>query len=148
MFVKTTNGQPSKYPYTLGELRRENAHTSFPKVIPEVTLSQYGVYRVEPAQAPYFDNKTHRIADSVESIDGLWTQRWAVTRLPEDRASANVRKHRDNLLSKTDWVVIMHTEQGASIPAVWETYRQALRDITDHENFPNLDDADWPAKPS
>jgi len=27
------------------------------------------------------------------------------------------------------------------------TYRQALRDITSHDNFPNLSDADWPTKP-
>lgn len=26
-------------------------------------------------------------------------------------------------------------------------YRQALRDITDHANFPNLSDSDWPTKP-
>lgn len=26
-------------------------------------------------------------------------------------------------------------------------YRQALRDITDHVNFPYLNDADWPVKP-
>ena len=27
------------------------------------------------------------------------------------------------------------------------TYRQALRDITAHADFPNLDDDDWPTKP-
>jgi hypothetical protein len=27
------------------------------------------------------------------------------------------------------------------------TYRQALRDITGHANFPYLEDADWPVKP-
>jgi len=27
------------------------------------------------------------------------------------------------------------------------TYRQALRDITDHSNWPNLQEADWPVKP-
>ena len=27
------------------------------------------------------------------------------------------------------------------------TYRQALRDITTHENWPNLEDADWPTEP-
>jgi len=26
-------------------------------------------------------------------------------------------------------------------------YRQALRDITDHANFPNLQDTDWPETP-
>jgi len=27
-------------------------------------------------------------------------------------------------------------------------YRQALRDITSHANWPHLEDADWPTKPS
>jgi hypothetical protein len=27
-------------------------------------------------------------------------------------------------------------------------YRQALRDITDHVNFPYLADEDWPVKPA
>ena len=38
----------------------------------------------------------------------------------------------------------------------WKTYRQALRDITTHSNWPNLKspdpsgagDNDWPVKPS
>jgi hypothetical protein len=27
------------------------------------------------------------------------------------------------------------------------SYRQALRDITNHANWPNLNDEDWPTKP-
>jgi len=27
------------------------------------------------------------------------------------------------------------------------TYRQALRDITTHSNWPNLEEGDWPTKP-
>jgi hypothetical protein len=27
------------------------------------------------------------------------------------------------------------------------TYRQALRDLPSHTNWPNLADADWPTKP-
>jgi hypothetical protein len=30
---------------------------------------------------------------------------------------------------------------------VWVDYRQALRDITNHVNFPYLADEDWPVKP-
>jgi hypothetical protein len=32
--------------------------------------------------------------------------------------------------------------------AAMTSYRQALRDITSHANWPNLTDADWPTKPS
>lgn len=61
-------------------------------------------------------------------------------------AAAN-RTLRDQKLSETDWVVVMHTEKGTNIPLEWETYRQGLRDITSHENWPELSEADWPVKP-
>lgn len=60
---------------------------------------------------------------------------------------AKMRAKRDSLLAATDWVVIMHTEKGTNIPADMELYRQALRDITTHANWPNLSDSDWPTKP-
>jgi hypothetical protein len=147
MFVKITNGVASKYPYTLRELRLENPGTSFPEVIPEGTLESYGVHRVEPTAAPKFDNKTHTLTDTVENVDGVWRQRWVENRLPEDRASTNVRRHRDQLLQDSDWVVVFHTEKGTNIPLEWQVYRQALRDITDHVNFPHLQGTDWPVKP-
>lgn len=51
------------------------------------------------------------------------------------------------LLAETDWYVIRATETATEVPADIVTYRQALRDITTHVNWPNLDDADWPVKP-
>ncbi len=53
------------------------------------------------------------------------------------------RNMRDNLISKTDWWassdLTMTDEQTA--------YRQALRDITTHSNWPHLEDSDWPTAP-
>lgn len=54
---------------------------------------------------------------------------------------------RAELLAETDWYVIRATETATEVPADIVTYRQALRDITTHINWPNLDDADWPVKP-
>ena len=51
------------------------------------------------------------------------------------------------LLAETDWYVIRATETATEVPADIVTYRQALRDITTHVNWPYLDDADWPVKP-
>lgn len=60
-------------------------------------------------------------------------------------AATSVRAQRDKLLAETDWIVIMHTEKGTNIPAVWEIYRQSLRDITSQPGFPH--DVTWPEKP-
>lgn len=53
------------------------------------------------------------------------------------------RNKRDALIAATDWWassdLTMTDEQTA--------YRQALRDITAHANWPTLEDADWPVAP-
>lgn len=59
----------------------------------------------------------------------------------------HVRQKRDGLLAETDWVVTKALEAEEAVPEGWVTYRQALRDITAHENFPDLAEDDWPTKP-
>ena len=58
-----------------------------------------------------------------------------------------IREQRNHKLDETDWIVIKAYETGTNIPAEWEIYRQSLRDITDHESFPNITDEDWPVTP-
>ncbi len=54
-----------------------------------------------------------------------------------------VREERNTLLAETDWWAVSdRTMTQAEID-----YRQALRDITTHANWPNLNDDDWPTKP-
>jgi hypothetical protein len=48
-----------------------------------------------------------------------------------DRAMADLRQKRDNLLKASDWEVIMAKEKGTTLSAGFKTYRQDLRDITD-----------------
>ena len=59
------------------------------------------------------------------------------------KAGEAVRTKRDGLIAKTDYFALTDVTMDAAMT----TYRQALRDITNHANFPNLDDADWPTKP-
>jgi hypothetical protein len=63
------------------------------------------------------------------------------------KAAASVRATRDAKLAETDWMVIKSSETGVALATEWATYRQALRDITTHSNFPNLTETDWPTKP-
>ena len=57
-------------------------------------------------------------------------------------ATAN-RIKRYGLLADTDWMALSDVTMSAEMT----TYRQALRDITSHANWPHLDEADWPTKP-
>ena len=63
-----------------------------------------------------------------------------------DRAMADLRSKRDRLLASCDWV--MMSDSPIADKTAWETYRQALRDITN--NLTNVDDVNnvtWPTKP-
>lgn len=53
------------------------------------------------------------------------------------------RNLRETLLAETDWWAMSDRTMTAEQTA----YRQALRDITTHANWPNLADSDWPTKP-
>jgi len=144
MHLKLTNGTPAKY--TLGQLRRDNPQTSFPKLIPDDLLASYDVYPYTRPAVPDYESLSHRLTDGAfEQVNGAWSLPYVVEQLPQDQAERNIRSRRDSLLQQTDWVVIMHTEKGTNIPLQWEVYRQALRDITAQAGFPYS--VEWPTKP-
>ena len=150
MHVKLTNGQPEKY--SIGQLRRDNPRVSFPRIIPDATLAEYGVYHLKPVDRPLVDYTKNTIEGAPAQINGIWTQVWEITDATAGEIEArtqekaqSVRIQRDALLASTDWLVIKAQEIGASITTEWATYRQALRDITAQEGFPHS--VNWPAKP-
>ena len=62
--------------------------------------------------------------------------------LDANTATSN-RSTRDSKLADTDW----HGMSDVTMSSDMTTYRQALRDLPTHSNWPNLEDADWPTKP-
>ena len=66
-----------------------------------------------------------------------------------DRAMADLRSKRDNLLKASDWEVIMAKEKGTTLSAGFKTYRQDLRDITDGlTTVEDVNNLDYPNKPN
>lgn len=57
------------------------------------------------------------------------------------------RTKRNQLLADSDWTQMNDSPLTDEAKASWATYRTALRDITTHDNWPYLQDADWPTKP-
>ena len=103
--------------------------------------------------------------DGIEQIEGKWYTKYILgpvftdstvdgvtTTAAEAEASyktakdaeqaANVRRSRNDLLTKCDWTQI--ADSTADKP-VWATYRQALRDVTAQEGFPW--NVTWPEQP-
>ena len=164
LLVKTSNGQVEQFPYTLGDLRRDNPQTSFPKKIGDAILASYGIFHVMPdpqpehdpmAQTVVRDAEPHREtrikqADDLEPADvavgetyetGRWVIGYTAENKPQDQAEDAVRNKRDQLLKETDWMALSDVTMSSEMTS----YRQALRDITDQTGFPYS--VIWPTKP-
>ena len=154
---------------TKEELIALNANTSFPKVWDDAIYEFLGVDVVFEAPKPLASGAYIIVVrNGVEqNAKDQWVQAWVeqdmfadttvddVTttkaeheaayqaRLDAD-AAKSVRSQRDRLLVETDWMGLSDVTMSSD----WATYRQALRDITAHSNFPhNLTEDDWPEKP-
>jgi hypothetical protein len=135
LYVKVTNGS-IQYPYTIGQLRKDNPNTSFPAYISADTLAKYGVYAIQEVPAPEVDPLTQRHEQTTPVlVDGKWTQTWRVVQLPQDQAVVNVRAKRNQLLADSDWTQLADSTVNK---AAWATYRQALRDLPQASGFPNV----------
>ena len=169
MHVKLTNGQPDQFPYTVGQFRRDNPNTSFPRQIPNTILRRYAVYEVTELEKPSHDPLVQTLvvgtptrevirmkteADCTDPDTGEvdtdqvgqplygneWEVAYTVQNMEQSVAEANVRAKRDGLLSETDWMALSDVTMSDSITA----YRQALRDIPSQSGFPF--NVTWPTK--
>jgi hypothetical protein len=143
MYIKLTNGQPEIY--TIGQLRRDNPNTSFPKNPSDKLLAKWGLYPYTRTERPVNnDPLTTKIVDGSfeQDSDGNWVLPYVVEQLPQEEAERRVRSTRNGLLKESDWtqVVDVPVDQTA-----WAAYRQQLRDITDQAGFPYS--VTWPTQP-
>ena len=65
-----------------------------------------------------------------------------------DRLAAEHRETRNQLLADSDWTQFNDSPLNNDTKVLWATYRSSLRSLPEHENWPSLEDADWPTKPS
>ena len=151
---------------TQGELRRDNPNMSMPRVWGD---NVHDALNVDPVKitpqpttgiGPY--QKVQR--NGVEQdANNNWVQAWQIVDMFSDdaelgtkaeqeaayqqeldnNAATRNRIKRDQLIAETDWWAMSDRTMTAEQTA----YRQALRDITSHANWPHLEDADWPTKP-
>ena len=152
---------------TQGEVRRMHSNTSLPRVWDADTCAFLGIDPVLAAPKPELTGYTQAVRNgATQDANGNWVTAWSVVdmfadttedgvtttkaehetayqaRLDAD-AAKSVRTQRDAKLAETDWTGMSDVTMAADMA----TYRQALRDITAHSDFPNLEDSDWPTKP-
>ena len=152
---------------TQGEVRRMHSNTSLPRVWDANVCSALGIDPVLAAPKPEVTGYTQAIRNgATQDAKGNWVTAWSVVDMFADttedgvtttkaeheaayqadlnaKAAESVRTQRDAKLAETDWTALTDVTMAAEMA----TYRQALRDITDHTNFPYLIDEDWPVAP-
>ncbi len=154
MYVFAPNQTAETFPYTIGNLRRDNPNTSFPRNPSDALLAEWNVFPVVKQDPPSFDLATQGINQVNPTLaSGKWVQTWEITSASSkeiaERATAKeveVRELRDQLIAETDWVIIKAKETSTNVAAAMKTYRQALRDLPSAEGFPYT--MTWPTKPS
>lgn len=147
MFAKLNNGQLEKYPYSLGQLRKDHRNVSFPKVPSDQDLARFGVVRVTTSPQPAYDH-TKNLSLTAEEVNGQWVEKWVATDASQEEITErvegqarNIRIERNQLLSESDWTQVADAPVDQT---AWAAYRRALRDITEQAGFPF--NVAWPSK--
>ena len=153
---------------TQGEVRRMHSNTSLPRVWDADVCEFLGIDPVLAAPKPEPSAAYKQVGrnGAVQDANGNWVEAYIETDMFADttedgvtttkaeheaayqadldaKAAASVRTQRDAKLAETDWTGMSDVTMTAEMAA----YRQALRDITTHANFPYLQDSDWPETP-
>jgi hypothetical protein len=189
MYAKINGGTVTKFPYTFGDLRKDNPNVSFPKNITQSVMQKFGMVGVlegsKPTPTAYqtvqrnalptrpvigqYTEEDAPMPDMVgdDIIAGYWMIDYTAVEMFADttdeegvtttkaqheanyqvaldlKTSKANRSLRNSLISETDFYALTDVVMNADVTV----YRQALRDITSHVNWPNLNEADWPVKP-
>ena len=150
-----------------GQWRADFAHMSLPRVWKAATLDAMNLDPVLASPAATTSTYQISVRDGVEQdANGNWVEKYVARDMFADTTEDGVtttkaehetayqatldantatsnRSTRDAKLAETDWTGMSDVTMSSDMT----TYRQALRDLPTHSNWPNLEDADWPTKP-
>jgi hypothetical protein len=122
MYVLAVNGSIHRYPYSIAELKRTNAGTSFPAVPSNATLAEWNVYPVTDKPAPAYNPVTQNCVQINPTLqNGEWEMAWQVTSATAAeiaariRANANYPAFWDALVASTVYASI-RAQSMASLP--------------------------------
>jgi len=147
---------------TMGEHRELFSNVSFPatgpssdwmsenSVMPLIRYHSYNILTEKLVDVnPYIESGVVYLT----KVEALTDSEKTAAQTARDNATAEQnRAERNRRLAETDWMA----NSDVTMSDNWKTYRQALRDLPTHSNWPNLKapnmdgsgDNDWPVKPS
>ena len=153
---------------TWSQIKADYPNTSFPTE-PNITLiNDFGFEEVIfPNKPTASSNLKIIVEDGVKKEADGWTLKYkeidkhsdskdlngnVITKASQDEKflkkvdenqQERIRNIRNNLLAETDFYALSDVTMSDDM----KTYRQALRDISKHSNWPNITESDWPTKP-
>tara|TARA_B100001063_G_C16603282_1_gene471919 strand:- start:263 stop:760 length:498 start_codon:yes stop_codon:yes gene_type:complete len=152
---------------TQGQWRAANPNMSLPKVWNSNVLDALNIDAVLRSPAATTTAYQTSARDGVEqNSNGDWVEKYVARDMFADTTEDGVtttkaeheaayqatldastaeghRNTRASLLAETDFYALSDVTMTDAMTA----YRQALRDLPSHSNWPDLEDSDWPTKP-
>lgn len=153
-------------------LKRAFPNVSFPKIITQDAVADIGVDLIHKETRPATtSDQVSRQGAPIQKDDGLWYESWIVEDIYteytdadgvvhtvanqkaeaqaeiDERTAEDNRTTRKKLLADSDWTQMNDSPLTNEVKTAWATYRQELRDLSDLDAWPNLDDVDWPVAP-
>jgi hypothetical protein len=149
---------------TQGEWRKLNPNVSLPRVWNQNVFDTLDIDPVLAGAKPTEVGTYQTVVRDgvVQDANDNWVENWVVRDMFQDdedgtkaekeaayqaeldeREATSNRSYRNTLLEETDWTALSDVTMSTEMA----TYRQALRDITTHANWPNIQPDDWPTKP-
>ena len=153
MFVLAPNQTVETFPYSIGDLRRDNPNTSFPRNPSNDVLAAWNVFPVIDRPAPEYDPASQNCTQINPTLEnGEWVMTWQVSDASTDEIatrlegeSASVRADRNRRLAECDWTQLSDCPLSDADKAAWATYRGELRDVPEQSGFPW--NVTWPEQP-
>jgi len=143
-YILATGSSVIEYPYSIEKLRSDNPETSFPVVMNDSELCEWGVYPVTEEAAPTVNEATEQAEQAAPAlIHDSWMVKWVISEasaeqkvIRTERQALEVRRIRNIKLMNTDYTQLSDF-LGSEIKRLeWAEYRQNLRDIPQQDGFP------------
>ena len=153
---------------TQGQWRAANPSMSLPRVWNDSVLDALDLDPVLRSPAATTTAYQTSVRDGVEQdTNGNWVEKYVARDMFADDAELGTkaeqeaayqagldaavaeghRATRNKLLADSDWTQMNDSPLTNEVKTAWATYRQELRDLSDLDAWPNLDNADWPVAP-
>jgi len=154
MYVLAPNQTVETFPYSIGDLRRDNPNTSFPRNPSNELLADWNVFPVVDQPKPDYNPANQDCNQVNPTLDnGQWLMTWEITAASAEEIAASladksdeVRALRNLRLADCDWTQLPDSPLSDADKTAWATYRQQLRAVPEQSGFPW--NVVWPTEPS